>query len=110
MHDPTEMTCPICNHPDCEDHYDEARWAIATSEGYIPQEQFKNCITISTEIGTGQHTNNLCAFLETNGLDADAQWVVMLDGSQVATQSIDHPLYPGQPGWETELPVEATTE
>ena len=79
----------------------EAIWAIWTSEGYINQEEFKGCKTVSTEIGTGKHTNNLCTFLEANDLDAEAQWVVMKDGSLVATQSIDHPLYNGQPGWET---------
>ena len=82
-------------------------WAIWTSEGYINQEEFKGCKTVSTEIGTGKHTNILCAFLEANGLDADAQWVVMEDGSLVATQSIDHPvwmphLHDGQPGWQAE--------
>jgi len=84
------------------DKHGEAKWAIWTSEGYIPQEEFKGCKTVPTEIGTGRHTNNLCAFLEASGLDVDAQWVVMEDGSLVATQSIDHPLYDGQPGWEQE--------
>ena len=79
----------------------EAIWAIWTSEGYIPREEFRGCKTVSTEIGTGKHTNHLCIFLAANDLDADAQWVVMEDGSLVATQSIDHPLYDGQPGWET---------
>jgi hypothetical protein len=78
----------------------DADSGIWTSEGWIDQSEFKGCKTVSAEIGTGQHTDNLSAFLETSGLDADAQWVVMEDGSLVATQSIDHPLYDGQPGWE----------
>jgi hypothetical protein len=80
----------------------EAIWAIWTSEGYIPQEEFRGCKTVSTEIGTGKYTDVLCAFLEAVDLDAGAQWVVMADGSLVATQSIDHPLYDGQPGWQAE--------
>jgi len=85
---------------DTDDH-GKPKWAIWTSEGYIPQEEFKDCRTVSTE-SDGRHTTNLCSFLELSGLDAEAQWVVMKDGSLVATQSIDHPLYDGQPGWELE--------
>ena len=80
----------------------EAVWAIWTSEGWIDQSEFKDCVTVSAEVGTGKHTNILSAFLEAVDLDAEAQWVVMKDGSLVATQSIDHPLYDGQPGWELE--------
>jgi len=84
---------------DTDDH-GKPKWAIWTSEGYIPQEEFKDCRTVSTEVGTGRHTSSLSSFLEASGLDAEAQWVVMTDGSLVATQAVDHPLYDGQPGWE----------
>tara|TARA_Y100000296_G_scaffold40990_1_gene47269 strand:+ start:55 stop:417 length:363 start_codon:yes stop_codon:yes gene_type:complete len=74
------------------------KWAIWTSEGWIDQSKFKDCRTVSTE-SDGHHNERLRAFLELSGLDAEVQWVVMKDGSLVATQSIDHPLYDGQPGW-----------
>jgi len=70
----------------------EPVWAIWTSEGWMDQSEFKDCRTVSTEVGTGKHNERLRAFLELSGLDAEAQWVVMKDGSLVATQSIDHVL------------------
>ena len=84
------------------DEHGEAVWAIWTSEGWIDQSEFKDCKTVSSDVGSGKHGNNLCAWLLANDLDGDAQWVVMTDGSLVATQSIDHPLYDGQPGWQAE--------
>ena len=93
MSNPHEPTILVTTTP-----AGEAVWAIWTSEGWIDQSEFKDCRTVSFE-SDGRHTQRLCAFLEAVGLDADAQWVVMADGSLVATQSIDHPLYDGQPGW-----------
>ena len=87
----------------------ECRWTVCTSEGDIPQEEFKDCRIVSTE-STGRYTSNLRSFLEARGLDGEAQWVVMADGSLVATQSIDHPLYEGQPGWGPNDEIPAATE
>ena len=68
----------------------EAVMAIWTSEGWIDQSKFQGCRTVSTE-SDGRYTAHLRAFLEASDLDAEAQWVVLADGSLVATQSIDHP-------------------
>ncbi len=81
---------------------DPSEYAFWTSEGWIDRSVFEGCVTVSSDVGTGRHTNSLCDWLEASGLDGEAQWVVLRDGSLVATQSIDHPLYDGQPGWELE--------
>lgn len=80
------------------DEQGNPKWAIWTSEGWIDQSEFKDCRTVSTE-SDGHHNERLRAFLELSGLDAEAQWVVMKDGSLVATQSIDNP------GWQAETVV-----
>jgi len=76
-----------------------SREAIWTSEGWIDLSEFKDCVVVSAFPDEGRYNDNLAAFLLASEMDAMAQWVVMKDGSLVATQSIDHPLYPGQPGW-----------
>ena len=76
-----------------------SREAIWTSEGWIDLSEFKDCVVVSAFPDEGRYNDNLAAFLLASEMDAMAQWAVMKDGSLVATQSIDHPLYPGQPGW-----------
>ncbi len=62
---------------------------IWSSEGWLDYEAIDGATCISADLGEAGHNARLVEFLESNDLDAYAQWLVLTDGSLVAVQSID---------------------
>ena len=62
---------------------------IWSSEGWLDCEAIDGATYVSAEVGEAAHNGRLVEFLESNDLDAYAQWLVLTDGSLVAVQSID---------------------
>ena len=62
---------------------------IWSSEGWLDCEAIDGATYVSAEVGEAGHNGRLVEFLESNDLDAYAQWLVLTDGSLVAVQSID---------------------
>ena len=62
---------------------------IWSSEGWLDCEAIDGAIYVSADLGEAGHNGRLVEFLESNDLDAYAQWLVLTDGSLVAVQSID---------------------
>ena len=62
---------------------------IWSSEGWLDCEAIDGATWVSAELGEAAHNARLVEFLESNDLDAYAQWLVLADGSLVAVQSID---------------------
>ncbi len=63
---------------------EKAGVALWTSEGWLPASAFDGAYTVN-----GSASAKLGAFLDAQGLDACAVWVVLADGSLVAVQSAD---------------------
>ena len=62
---------------------------IWSSEGWLDCEAIDGATYVSGDVAEGGQNARLVAFLESNDLDAYAQWLVLTDGSLVAVQSID---------------------
>ena len=62
---------------------------IWSSEGWLDCEAIDGATYVSADLGEGEHNARLVEFLESNDLDAYAQWLVLADGSLVAVQSTD---------------------